>query len=150
MDSLERLHHSIEQASALISALRRENRDLASLAARAPALEEERQRLKEQLEGASAELERLRMEPASDLQTPQRIQEAELEAARLAEALETVKASFAGEKARLEARLRELELRLLEAETHETMPGEATPLSEERNALARRCAELEVMVSTLR
>jgi hypothetical protein len=117
MDSLERLAHSLEAGVALIQSLRRENRELARQAGEA---------------GAKA-------------QDNERARQAELESASLAERLETERAEQQAFRTALEAKVRDLELRLLAAERDETMP--LPDRGPEVESLSRRCAELEVMLA---
>ena len=153
MDSLDRLSHNIEAAAALIQSLRRENRDLAKSAASAAATAHA-QALKqaeiqqEALDQAKIEIERLRQEPAVDAEAQERARQAELEAARMAQSLETERQEWDAVKRGLEARIHELELQLLAAAREETMPLPPPPdRSQELENLARRCAELEVMLA---
>jgi hypothetical protein len=152
MDSLERLAHSLEAAVALIQSLRRENRELAHAASEASARAAksgEMEGLKYSLEAAKTEIERLRQEPAVDLEAQERARQAELEAAGMAMELEEERKRRQDGQRQFEAKIGELELRLLAAERYETMPmPAATPQSStEVENLSRRCAELEVMLA---
>lgn len=150
MDSLERLAHSLEQAVALIHSLRRENRDLARLAAEAKSAASrlgELEGLKAGFDEAKIEIERLRQEPAVDLEAMERARQAELEAARLAEDLDSERQRRLEEKRDWELKLHALELKLLEAQREETMPLPLPDRRPEVESLSRRCAELEIMLS---
>lgn len=148
MDSLDRLSHSIEAAAALIHSLRRENRELGqnvALATAKAAKAEQVEGLRQSLDEAKIEIERLRQEPAVDVEAQERARQAELEAARLAEDLEEERRRSAEQKLALEMKIQDLELRLLAAQREETMP--LPDRSHEVESLARRCAELEVMLA---
>jgi hypothetical protein len=148
MDSMERLAHSLEQAVGLIHALRRENRDLARQASKASGLEARSM----ELEVAQVELGRLRQEleelksvQVRDPEAQERARQAELEAAALAAQLEDEKQRRLQEKAGLEARISELELKAIAMSREETMPApDRTP---ELESLALRCSELEAMLA---
>lgn len=150
MDSLERLGHSLEQAVALIHSLRRENRELASVAAEAKlasAAKIELVSLHALLDESKIEIERLREEPAPDIEAQERARHAEIEAAGLAQQLEQERQRRYAEKKDFELKIHDLELRTLAAEREETMPLAAPDKATELENLSLRCAELEVMLA---
>jgi chromosome segregation ATPase len=150
MDSLDRLGYSLEQAVALIHSLRRENRELAALAASSAAAaikKDELESLRSALDEAKIEIERLRQEPAPDIEAQERSRQAELEAASLAEQLEQERQRRQAEKKEFELKVHELELRTLAAEREETMPLPIQDRSADLERLQRRCAELELMLA---
>jgi len=150
MDSLERLAHSLEQSVALIHSLRRENRELAGLAAEAKssaAKKSEIEALQKALEEARIEIERLRQEPNPDIEAQERARQAEIESASLAAQFEQERQRRNTEKKEFEIKIHDLELRILAAEREETMPFPVADRTPELESLSRRCAELEVMLA---